>query len=186
MSYYMGDFYSGDPGFFGGLISAGTRLVRGAIRTVMPGGISTGMFKKAAGPVSEEMVRMGGGGGVIPAARGAIGRIGRGAMATVAKHPVLTAAGAAGTIGILGGMGAGRAGMVPAGQRGMHISRRTGHLVRNRRMRVTNPKALHRAIRRCTGFGRLARKVLRFTSPRPPRGRFTFKTRRRGAARKVC
>ena len=103
---------------------------------------------------------------------------------TIAKHPVLTAAGAAGTIGLLGGAGGERLAMHPgAGMRGMHVSKKTGKLVRNRRMRVTNVRALRRAIRRCTGFAHLAKRVLRFTSPRPPRGRAVFKHARRSRKR---
>lgn len=40
--------------------------------------------------------------------------------------------------------------------------------VTNRHMNVTNPHALRRSIRRLHGFEKLARKVLRITSPRKP------------------
>jgi hypothetical protein len=46
-------------------------------------------------------------------------------------------------------------------------------------MRVTNPRALRRAIRRATGFARLARRVLHFVGPKAPRGRAVFKFKRR-------
>lgn len=42
---------------------------------------------------------------------------------------------------------------------GHHISKTTGMCVRNRRMNVTNSKALRRAIRRVDGFGRLAKRM---------------------------
>lgn len=168
MSYYQGDFYSGDP-FFGGILRAIGGVAKGflgipskAPKLALGTGVLAPMMAKLPKPVAGVMTRAG---------------------TMIAKHPVLTAAGAAGTIGVLGGaatthpvlsgMGAMAAG------RGMHMSKRTGKMVRNRRMRVTNVRALRRAIRRCTGFAHLAKRVLRFTSPRPPRGRAVFKHRRR-------
>lgn len=50
---------------------------------------------------------------------------------------------------------------------------------RSRRMNVTNPKALRRAIRRARGFAKLARKVLTFPISKPPKGRALFKKARR-------
>ncbi len=158
--YYAGDYYAGDPGFFSGLVGFGKKLLG---------------FGKAPAPLVGSAA--GAGMAIQKAGREILARGGR----VIAKHPVLSAAGAAGTIGVLtGGLG-GRVGMVPAGQKGFHISKKTGRLVRNRRMRVTNPRALRRAIRRATGFAKLARRVLHFTSPRAPRGRAIFrKTRARG------
>lgn len=163
--FYQGDYYGGDPfwGAIGGLIKRGAGALMGRLGGKMPGGA---VLAKIPAPV-----------------RGAIQTVGGAIM----KHPVLSAAGAAGVIGAVGGgramMGAGPG----VGQKGFHMSKaRRGvapHLVRNRRMHVTNPRALRRAIRRASGFARLAKKVMRFTSPRPPRGRGYFKTRRRGGAR---
>jgi hypothetical protein len=55
--------------------------------------------------------------------------------------------------------------------RGMHHKKVkgffAGNCVRNRRMNVTNPKALRRSIRRLTGFEKLARRVLRITTHKP-------------------
>lgn len=49
-----------------------------------------------------------------------------------------------------------------------------------RRMHVTNPKALRRAIRRAQGFEKLAMKVLSFTRPHGrPKGHPHFKRKRR-------
>jgi len=48
---------------------------------------------------------------------------------------------------------------------------------KHRRMNVTNPRALRRAIRRARGFEKMARKVLGFTSPRKPKGRSYFRAR---------
>ncbi|SRR5713101_5997897 len=164
MSYYQGDFYQGDPGFFGSL----GRVFKGLA------GTAAGFIPGAGGVVSRAITK-------IPT--GAITRgkaIIKAGGAIIAKHPVLSAAGAAGAIGI--GAGAlGRGMMHPGmgGMRGFHISKKTGREVRNRRMNVCNPRALHRAIRRASGFARLAKKVLRFTSPRMPKGRAHFKFRRR-------
>lgn len=58
-----------------------------------------------------------------------------------------------------------------------------GHIggKKRRRMNVTNPRALRRAIRRARGFEKMARKVLGFTSPRKPKGRVYFRNKRRAA-----
>lgn len=168
MSYYQtqGDYYGtqGDP-FFGALVG------------LAAGGISK-LFKRK-GPK------------LISPSPG-VGLVERGAQAltqAMVKHPAITgAAGTAVTAGIgidvarrmSGGRGEAMGG-VP--MRGFHMSKpRRGvpsHLVRNRRMRVTNTKALRRAIRRAEGFSRIARKVLHFTSPRRVHGRGVFRVRRR-------
>ncbi len=175
MAYYQGDYYSGDP-FFGAILAAAMPMAKrffgkipGLISRTPKQAMVLSGAPAAAGMATTAMARVMGGGGALARRAGAI----------VSKHPVLSAAGAAGTIGLLGGAG-GRAMMergVP--ERGFHVSKRTGALVRNRRMRVTNPRALHRAIRRAAGFARLARRVLRFTSPRPPRGRPVFRFHRK-------
>jgi len=166
MSYYQGDFYQGDPGFFSFLGKAA-----GMAAGFMPGvgGIASKAISKLATRAPKTMALATRAGGMI------------------AKHPVLSAAGAAGTIGLgsmvggrrTGRMGAAAVGPAQMGQHGFHLSKRTGGMVRNRRMHVTNVKALRRAIRRCTGFAHLAKRVLRFTSPKPPKGRAIFKARRR-------
>ncbi len=173
--YYAGDFYTGDP-FWGGLFRGAVRGIR-AITGLGKAPRAVMAAPAAAGVASTAIMRLPGAGQVVRVG----GQIVQRTAAVIAKHPVLTAAGAAGTIGVLGGRvtapGAARA--VPGMQRGFHISKRTGAVVRNRRMRVTNPRALRRAIRRATGFARLARRVLHFTSPRAPRGRAIFKRRRK-------
>jgi hypothetical protein len=167
--FYEGDFYQGDP-FMGALLGRVARAGWGAAKGLlgMPGGAIVKGSRAAAG---------------VAAVTGAVGTVARRVGGVVAKHPVLSAAGAAGTIGVLGGMGGRRmlGGGAALPMKGFHVSRRTGKLVRNRRMRVTNPKALRRAIRRANGFARLARQVLHFTSPKAPRGRAIFrkKTRKR-------
>jgi hypothetical protein len=171
VSYYMGDYYAGDyrggrgdPGIFSFLRKAvGTAAgfipgVGGALARVV-GGVP----KMPGGARAGEIVAM--------AKRG------------IMKHPVLSGAGAAGVVGAIGA-GIGRAG-APAGamegMRGFHVIRKgphAGNLARNRRMRVTNPRALRRAIRRAQGFAKLAKRVLHFTSPRAPRGRPVFRRKR--------
>ncbi len=169
--YYEGDYYEGDPGFWGLAVRAVTGLGR------------LGRAQRA--------VR-----GIVTSGAATAGRAIERVKGVVAQHPVLTAAGAAGAAGA--GIGVGmqrtmggplaRVGMMPGGlqPKGYHMSKPqripknpAPHLVRNRRMRVTNPRALRRAIRRAAGFARMARRVMRFTSPRPPRGRAYFRPRRR-------
>jgi hypothetical protein len=68
------------------------------------------------------------------------------------------------------------------GGSGYHVIRRGAHagmMTRNRRMHVTNPKALRRAIRRARGFEKLARKVMGFTTPHKPKGRPYFRAHRK-------
>lgn len=162
MPYYMGD-YMGDPGFFGFL-----RKAAGFIPGV--GGAISRVFGRAA-PAAEAVVVRPGVGGVIQRAGGAIMR-----LPPLAKAGIVLG-GAAAVQRVMGGPGT----AAPA-PRGFRISRKTGKIVKVRRMRVTNPRALRRAIRRAHGFARLARRVLHFTSPRAARGRAIFKKHRRRAA----
>jgi hypothetical protein len=182
MPYYRGDYYRGDPGFLS-FLGKGVKLVGGLL------GIGGGA-PSASKIASKVVAALPGAGAMVPAVKATATRVG----AVLAKHPTATAAAAAGTVGALGTAGMMGAmhpsvmnalpvggGMMPGtgAMRGYHISRRTGAMVRNRRMRVTNPRALRRAIRRANGFARLAKRVLHFTSPRAPRGRAVFKKRTR-------
>ena len=169
-----GDFYRGrgDPGFLS-FLGKGLSVIGGAIPGV--GGLISkagGALVKAGTPAARATT------GIVPAMRAGITSVGK----VVAGHPVLSAAGAAGAVGALGGVLAGERGMVPAGMKGFHLSKKTGKLVKNRHMRVTNPKALRRSLRRIHGFSRLARKVIHITHPKA-RGRavFRFKRRKRAA-----
>lgn len=171
----MGDYYAGDPGVFSFL-----RKAAGAAAGFIPG---------VGGGISRLISRVGGRGtaGVASAATSAIVRrlptplahAAAGIARTVSKHPVLSAAGAAGAISA-GAVamrpsptGAGMAATLPGAAR-MAMGFR-----RRRRMRVTNPRALRRAIRRAEGFKRLALRVLKFTGPKRPRGHAYFKPRRK-------
>ncbi len=158
--YYRGDYYGGDPGFLSFFKGIGK-----AIGRIAGIGGGTKMIQAPAPQIVSQLPT------IVRRAGGIIRRI----PGVVARHPVISAAAGAGAIGVAGGI---VAGAPEAGMRGFHVSRRTGQLVRNRRMRVTNPRALRRAIRRATGFARLARRVLHFTSPRAPRGRAIFKRKR--------
>lgn len=170
MSYYMGDFYRGDPGigsFFGGL------------------------FKKVAGVASSFIP------GVGPAVSGAIEKIGgssvgkiiqsgaKVAKGTIIKHPVLSAAGAAGA---MAGMGAGAERMLmghaAARGRGVHPCKskhgcKHGDMVPNRRMNPFNPRAARRAARRLHSLVRHYRKYIGFVSAHRPKGRPYIKRRKK-------
>jgi hypothetical protein len=164
--YYMGD-YRGD--FYGTIRRLGglAEPITGAIRGI---GRALGIGARRA-PMA------------LPAAAGvatttAIERIGQGAGSMVrraggviARHPVVTAAAAAGAVGVAAGIGGAELTMAGHPMRGFHISRKSGRLVRNRRMRVTNPKALRRALRRAHGFAKLAMRTIHLVHPRK-KGRF--------------
>jgi len=167
--YYQGDYYQGDP-FWG----AAARFVGMGIgklfrRKAVPA------LPAAAGMSTGALMRVGGFAG------GTLGQAIEAARGVVVKHPVLSAAGAAGTIGLLnrefGGLAARAPGAVPAGAKGFHMSKPHGrhgpapHLVRNRHMRVTNPRALRRALRRAHGFAKLAMRTIHLVHPRK-KGRF--------------
>lgn len=169
MPYYMGDYGTGrsgypygDPGFFSFL----GRAAKAAAGLVGLGGGATKVIQVAA-PAEKA--------GIMRVAGGAIERLKRLPLPVKVGGAIAAAAGVQRVMGGKPGAAAAPEGMAP---RGFHISARTGQVVRNRRMRVTNPRALRRAIRRAHGFARLARRVLHFTSPRAPRGRAIFKRRR--------
>jgi hypothetical protein len=147
-------YYSGDPGFFSLFKKAGSFAA-----SFIPGvgGVASKLISKIPTPVRAGAMRAG---------------------TMIAKHPVLSSAGAAGAIALGGeALHAGRGGAMHVG--GMHISRKTGRMVRNRHMRVTNPKALRRALRRAHGFAKLAMRTIHLVHPKK-KGRFGgFKKHRR-------
>ena len=162
MSYYMGDFYPGrqnamgDPGFFsflGGLAKKAVGFIPGV------------------GPVASAALSMVHKPGALKAVGTTILKKGAGA---IVKHPVLSAAGAAGALAA-GGVAVGR--HIGMGGHKMRINPRTGKAIR--RMRVTNPRALRRALRRADGFARFAMHCIKLTHPHK-KGRFGgFKMKRK-------
>src|SRR5260370_32441508 len=92
---------------------------------------------------------------------GATGTAMRGAKGAIIKHPVLSAAGAAGAIGAAALVEHRGAGAVVMGPAGVMM-----HMRRHRRMRVTNPKALRRPLRRAHRFARLTMKTIHLVFPR--------------------
>jgi hypothetical protein len=169
-------YYTGDPGFMSFLgRAAGFIPGVGGILSKAIGGLSKFGAKH---PTLSAAAESGIAGGTAAVATGVVGSMttramgmhmrpqqGPGGMAMI-PHPALTGA---------------------ISPRGYHMSkpRKCGgiiipsHPVRNRRMRVTNPRALRRAIRRAKGFERIARKVMHFVSPRKTRGRAVFRGRRK-------
>jgi len=153
-------YYAGDPGFFSIVKSIGSA--------------AAGMIPGVGGLVGRAISK-------IPAPiRGGAMRVGT----TIAKHPVLSAAGAASAISLGGSVAAGRAGVFGRAA-GKHPSARHMHalamgLRRARpRMNVTNVHALRRSLRRTMGFAKLAMKVIHITHPKK-HGRFGgFKKRKR-------
>jgi hypothetical protein len=157
MPYYQGDFYQGDfyqeqgdPGLFGFLGKA-----IGTAAGFIPG----------VGGIAGRAIS------AITKGRPAIQRTGSVLGGIVRKHPVLSAAGAAGAIGM---MGAGAGHMLGGGAacpKGFHPCKsrhgcRKGPCVRNRHMRVTNPRALRRSLRRATGFAKLAMRTIHLVHPK--------------------
>lgn len=166
MGYYQGDWYAGsqgDPGFFSFLGNIAKAAV-GFIPGVGPIASKALSVIPRAG-VSQAIERVG---GQAITLTGRAGRLMRAYPKTAIAGGTAAAAGAAYLMRRRAG-GRGAPGM--AGMR------------RRRRMNVYNPKALRRAVRRATGFARMARRVLRFVSPKAPRGRAVFRVRRK---KKVC
>ncbi|SRR5712691_8118917 len=141
----------GDPGFFSTLFKIGKGLLG------IPSAAPPVVIEKAV----PTLTKIG----------GAVGRM-------ISKHPVLTAAGGAGAIAATGAVGMRHPSTMPGVGPHMGGAAAMGGR-RRRRMRVTNPRALRRAIRRAQGFARLAKRVMHFISPRAPRGRAVFRAKRR-------
>lgn len=155
--YYQGDYYQGDPGFFSFL----GRIAKGALGAV------TGL---------------GGGGGIqkmAPQTAITLASKARGAMTKIG--PIVTRV--AGSKMVRGAaLGAAALGAGEMMARGFHVSRKSGKVVKNRRMRVTNPKALRRAIRRTHGFAKLAMRTIHLVHPKKRATFGGFKKKRRRAA----
>jgi hypothetical protein len=147
MGYYLGDFYAGargDPGigsFFKGL-----------------GSLAAG-FIPGVGPLASKAVSAIPTGGRAATAGRAIISAGRGA---IMRHPVLSAAGAAGIGGAV--VGAEGRHILGGHRKCKHVNPRTGKC--RRRMNVTNPRALRKAIRRTHGFAKLAMRTIHLVHPK--------------------
>jgi hypothetical protein len=162
MGYYgdfyrrpYGDYYRGDPGFLS-FLGKGLQAVGGFIPGVggLVSSLGAGLAKsgeKKALPAAAGIAST-----AIETAKSGALRAGQ----TLKAHPVLTAAGAAG----LGGIASGVAGVAT----GKLLARRAAAAGgrRHRRMRVTNPKALRRAIRRTQGFAKLAMRTIHLVHPK--------------------
>jgi len=145
VSYYSGDYYRGDPGFFsvlGGLAKKAVGFIPG-VGPALSAGLESLTAKKASTAI------------VKASETGILKKISAGAKQVIAKHPVLSAAGAAGAIGVAAGAG------------GAALRRRMagGGMRKHKRMNPCNIRALRRAIRRAHGFEKIARRVMRFSSP---------------------
>lgn len=163
MGYYgdfyrrpYGDYYRGDPGFLSFLGKAVS-----TVGSFIPG------FSGIAGSAGQAITRLGTK-AVAPTAAGLASAVKSGAITAIEKsgsamkaHPVLTAAGAAG----LGGIASGVAGVATGKMLARHAAAAAGGR-RRRRMRVTNPKALRRAIRRTQGFAKLAMRTIHLVHPK--------------------
>jgi len=181
MGYYQGDFYRGtrgDPGFFsflGGLAKSAAGLIPG----VGPG-LSAGLsavLKSAPKAVAPTAAGLASASGLSMIKRGTAA-----VSSAIIKHPVLSAAGAAGAMGAASGVVAGHMMAAPgAHMKGMHISKKTGRMVRNRHMNVCNPRALRRAVRRAHGFSKLAMRTIHLVHPKKKVRFGGFKKRKRAA-----
>ena len=155
--YYRGDYFRGDPGFWGSLLGIG-KAALGFVPGVGPalsagvGALTTKGFYSGAKAAPRLP------GGALAAPTSMRSRIG----SAILKHPVLTGAGAA---GLAGGALAAEAGLA------RHRFGRGVGGRRHRRMRPTNPKALHRALRRAYAFERIAMRTIHLLHPKK-KGRF--------------
>jgi len=160
--YYRGDYYRGDP-IFGALAGL---LAKPAIGLVRKAG--AGLVKLALGKGAKS-VALGIGTGV------AVEKLvsGSGAPPPMILPPSGTLPPPGGMkVAKVKGVGGAISRALPGGATGYEY-------VKRKRMNVTNVKALRRAIRRATGFAKLARKCITFVSPRAPKGKAIFKTRRK-------
>jgi hypothetical protein len=161
VSYYRGDYYRGDPGFFsflGGLAKTAVGFIPGVgpIASKAIDVASSALTKRAtAAPIATL-------GEIKSGIRPVLSKAG----AVIRKHPVLSAAGAAGTIGAAAGVA-------------HHLMRGKHGGGGGRRMNVCNPRALRRAIRRTHAFARLAMKTIHLVHPKKKARFGGFKRRKK-------
>jgi hypothetical protein len=168
MGYYLGVSYN-TP-----------RMMHGA-----QGGFFSGIGHFLSGAVSHIAP-------ILSALPGAAGRIG----SAIVQHPITTAAAGAATgaavAGAVGHYGGAATSAAPGGlavHGHLHLGGKRkaagampGMHRRHRRMNPCNVRALRRAIRRAHGFERIAKKVLRFTSPHHKAKPHGFKRPRKRAS----
>jgi hypothetical protein len=148
-------YYTGDPGFF-----SIVKSLAGSALGLVPGGGAIRTVARTAGGLLAR------GGGMARSA-------GQVAKAGILRNPRLTAAGAAAGVAAAG-YGVGRVSKKDQIRMAAGLPFR-----RHRRMRVTNPKALHRALRRAHGFAKLAMRTIHLIHPRKKVRFGGFKKRRR-------
>ncbi len=191
MSYYSGDYYAGGyyaGGFFGNLFRGVAHIATGAVGGFLRGGVGGAVVGAAAGAgtavahnIATSTLEAGGGGSAYTPtlrAKHAAALI-RGGSSSAPIRGAGT-----GGVGIMapGGGIQLMAGQAVTGMRRMHLNRTTyvtrgggtsrwppglaihpkqTELVPSRRMNVGNARALRRAIRRVSGFGKLVKRIKR-------------------------
>lgn len=161
----MGDYktygYAGDPGFLSNLWKGVKKVAKVAVGVAFPvAGAVLGAVTGANLPAKRTppLTLPGTFGGQItfPGGTGIGASFAPGAIVPgQGRLPPFTASGP----GVLPGGGRGGT-LVPSGY---HFAKDgSGRMVRNRRMNVANPRALRRAMRRASGFEKLARRAINF------------------------
>jgi len=196
---FAGDYYRGDPGFFsfiGKAIKGAARVVGGAAMGFISGGGIKGAIVGAAGGaglavregIQQETLAAGDQGSAMTpelreahaaAIARAAAKSGLPMIRTLGGPPMATVGG--GMPGYVHGLRPNKSTYVTRGGGTSHwpqqliIHPKHTELVKSRRMNVGNARALRRALRRASGFAKLARRVLRtthqFKAKGFPRGR---------------
>ena len=139
MSYRDYSRSQGDPFGLGSIFSAGKRLF-GAVTGLGGGGASKADIAAAMKGALQGGIAASKGAGILAGKAGAF----------IGKHKGMSAAVAAAIA----------AGAIPAG----YILTHSGKVRRRGHMQVTNTRALRRSMRRVTGFAKVAKRVMTFTT----------------------
>jgi hypothetical protein len=171
---YMPGYYRGDPGFFsfiGHALGSVAKIAGGAVLGTLTGGPLAGIAGAVKATVGE--VASGGRREVL-AAGGSESAL---TPAIIARH---RAALARGPIATRGAIAATSSAEGAPGQSGYHQAKDgSGRWVRNRSMNPYNPRALRRASRRAHSFLRGVRSMVRYYTPKAPKGKAYVAFRRR-------